>query len=152
MTDIHAPIQACTDPRHTGARRVALGCNGPDPAEAEQPAAAPDAPEETLAFARAFRLIQRDGTALDAVEFTNGRVIVMDDPVWGLCSGARSLDLLLASGYHGARIERPDEQLPARVALLEQLLAEAVDLVPEGDLRDRLVDALNPPATEASGE
>ncbi|MEV3848118.1 hypothetical protein AB0J30_15140 [Streptomyces microflavus] len=149
MTDINAPI--CTDPRHAGARRVALGCNGPDPADAE-PAAAPDAPEETLAFARAFRLVQPHGTALDAVEFTNGRVIVMDDPDWGLCSGARSLDLLLASGYHGARIERPDEQLPARVALLEQLLAEAVDVVQEGDLRDRMVDALNPPATEASGE
>ncbi|WP_405399228.1 hypothetical protein [Streptomyces microflavus] len=151
MTDINAPIQACTDPRHTGARRVALGCNGPDPAEAEQPAAAPDAPDAP-AFARAFRLIQRNGTAIDGVEFTNGRVIVMDDPDWGLCSGARSLELLLRSGYHGARIERPDEQLPARVALLEQLLAEAVDLVPEGDLRDRLVHALNPPAAEASGE
>ncbi|MCR8947136.1 hypothetical protein NW249_34175 [Streptomyces sp. OUCMDZ-4982] len=61
----------------------------------------------TAAFARPFRLIQRNGVALDGAVFPNGRAVVMDDPDWGLCSGARTLDLLLAHGYHGARIEWP---------------------------------------------
>ncbi|MFC8658074.1 MULTISPECIES: hypothetical protein [Streptomyces] len=56
-------------------------------------------------FARPFRLIQRHGPALDGAEFPNGRVVLMDDPDWGLCSGARSLDLLLRHGYPDARIE-----------------------------------------------
>ncbi|MFD6587292.1 hypothetical protein ACFWED_10465 [Streptomyces anulatus] len=56
-------------------------------------------------FARPFRLIQRHGPALDGAQFPNGRVVLMDDPDWGLCSGARSLDLLLRHGYPGARIE-----------------------------------------------
>ncbi|MFI7239322.1 hypothetical protein [Streptomyces cyaneofuscatus] len=103
-----APIQACTDPRHTGALREQLGCNGPDPAEqASAPASAPETPGR---FVRGFRLIQRNGDALDCAQFPNGRVVVMDDPDWGLCSGARSLELLLRSGYHGARAEFADEQ------------------------------------------
>ncbi|MYR37415.1 hypothetical protein GTX14_13020 [Streptomyces sp. SID4944] len=64
------------------------------------------------AYARPFRLIQRTGEPLDGAEFPNGRVVVMDDPDWGICSGARTLDLLLAHGYHGARIEWPDEARP----------------------------------------
>ncbi|MFJ8760808.1 hypothetical protein [Streptomyces cyaneofuscatus] len=102
--------------------------------------------------ARGFRLIQRNGEPLDAMQFPNGRVVVMDDPEWGLCSGARTLDILLRSGYHGARIEFADEQPPARTALMETLLGEAVDWIQEGDLRDRMVAALNPPTPEASGE
>ncbi|MCR8947203.1 hypothetical protein NW249_34520 [Streptomyces sp. OUCMDZ-4982] len=66
----------------------------------------------TVAYARPFRLIQRNGVALDGAVFPNGRAVVMDDPDWGICSGARTLDLLLAHGYHGARIEWPDEVTP----------------------------------------
>ncbi|WP_145498700.1 hypothetical protein [Streptomyces sp. CFMR 7] len=51
------------------------------------------------AFARPFRLIQRNGVALD-------------DPDWGIGTAARTLDLLLAHSYHGARIEWPDEARP----------------------------------------
>ncbi|MGW7473684.1 hypothetical protein ACWGIT_19075 [Streptomyces cyaneofuscatus] len=110
-TEFTAPNQACTDPRHTGPLRAQLGCNGPDPAE--QPPAPAAAPESACApggFARGFRLVQRNGVTLDAAQFPNGRVVVMDDPDWGLCSGARSLELLLRSGYHGARAEFADEQ------------------------------------------
>ncbi len=32
-TEFNAPTEACTDPRHTGALREQLGCNGPDPAD-----------------------------------------------------------------------------------------------------------------------
>ncbi|WP_329356944.1 hypothetical protein [Streptomyces anulatus] len=60
-------------------------------------------------FARPFRLVQRHGPALDGAEFPNGRVVLMDDPDWGLCSGARSLDLLLRHGYPDARIEWADQ-------------------------------------------
>ncbi|WP_433406927.1 hypothetical protein [Streptomyces sp. CA-146814] len=150
-SDFNAPIQACTDPRHTGALRAKLGCNGPDPAG--QPSA-PDAPSAPAAgrFARGFRLVQRNGVTLDAAQFPTGRIVVMDDPHWGLCSGARSLELLLRSGYDGARVEWADEQLPARTALLEQLLGEAVDWIQEGDLRTRMLDAIDPPTTKASGE
>lgn len=56
------------------------------------------------AYARGFRLHLAHGRVLDGAEFPNGRVIVMDDPEWGLCSGARAADLLQA-GYPGARIE-----------------------------------------------
>ncbi|MEU0309753.1 hypothetical protein [Streptomyces cyaneofuscatus] len=110
-TEFNAPIQACTDPRHTGALRAKLGCNGPDPAEQPPaPAAAPESARAPGGFARGFRLVQRNGVTLDAAEFPNGRVVVMDDPDWGLCSGARSLELLLRSGYHGARAEFADDQ------------------------------------------
>ncbi|MER8262708.1 hypothetical protein ABT007_00770 [Streptomyces griseus] len=60
-------------------------------------------------FARPFRLVQRRGPALDGAEFPNGRVVLMDDPDWGLCTGARSLELLLRHGYPGARIEWPEQ-------------------------------------------
>jgi hypothetical protein len=63
------------------------------------------------AYTRGFRLHLAHGRVLDGAEFPNGRVIVMDDPEWGLCSGARSADLLQA-GYPGARIEWAD-QTPA---------------------------------------
>ncbi|MFJ8844316.1 hypothetical protein ACIRFF_15590 [Streptomyces cyaneofuscatus] len=72
----------------------------------------------TAEVARGFRLVQRNGTVLDAAQFPNGRIVVMDDPHWGLCSGARSLELLLGGGYDGARIERPDEQLHTRLTEL----------------------------------
>lgn len=64
----------------------------------------------TAPFARPFRLVQRHGPTLDGAEFPNGRVVLMDDPDWGLCSGARSLDLLLRHGYPDARIEWADGQ------------------------------------------
>ncbi|MET9204087.1 hypothetical protein ABZW38_02795 [Streptomyces bacillaris] len=67
----------------------------------------------TAAFARPFRLIQRNGEPLEGAVFPNGRAIVLDDPDWGICSGARTLDLLLAHGYHGARVEWPDGATPS---------------------------------------
>ncbi|MFD3654361.1 hypothetical protein [Streptomyces sp. NPDC058620] len=63
------------------------------------------------AFARGFRLHLRHGQVMDGAVFPNGRAIVLDDPEWGLCSGARTIELLQA-GYGGARIEW-DEQAPA---------------------------------------
>ncbi|MER7696193.1 hypothetical protein [Streptomyces sp. NPDC096095] len=62
----------------------------------------------TAPFARGFRLHLRHGQVLDGVEFPNGRAMVMDDPMWGLGSTARTLDLLQA-GYPDARIEWPDD-------------------------------------------
>lgn len=61
------------------------------------------------AYARGFRLHLPHGQVLDGAEFPTGRVIVMDDPEWGLCSGARTADLLTAC-YPGSRIEWPDDQ------------------------------------------
>ncbi|MEU3972370.1 hypothetical protein [Streptomyces bacillaris] len=80
----------------------------------------------TAAFARPFRLIQRNGVALDGVQFPNGRAIVLDDPDWGLGTAARTVDLLLAHSYHGARIEWPDEARPD----------------PDTDLRERIQSAI----------
>ncbi|WP_326677670.1 hypothetical protein [Streptomyces sp. NBC_01237] len=62
----------------------------------------------TTPFARGFRLHLPHGPALDGAELPNGRAFVMDDPVWGLGSTARTVDLLQA-GYPGARIEWPDD-------------------------------------------
>ncbi|MFG2589077.1 hypothetical protein [Streptomyces sp. NPDC048438] len=63
------------------------------------------------AYARGFRLHVR-GRVLDGAEFPNGRVIVVDDPEWGLCSGARSADLLQVC-YPGSRIEWPPAETSA---------------------------------------
>ncbi|MFE0243283.1 hypothetical protein ACFWZ0_02530 [[Kitasatospora] papulosa] len=60
-------------------------------------------------FARGFRLHLKGGRTLDGAQFPGGQVVVMDDPEWGLCSGARSADLL-TSGYPDSRIEWPDDQ------------------------------------------
>lgn len=62
-----------------------------------------------MTYSRGFRLHLRDGRALDGAEFPNGRVIVMDDPDWGLCSGARTADLLTVC-YPDSRIEWPADQ------------------------------------------
>ncbi|MFJ9979663.1 hypothetical protein [Streptomyces cyaneofuscatus] len=112
-TEFNAPIQACTDPRHTGALRARFGCNGPDPAGSDSSPATASPESAAPPYVRGFRLIQRNGNVLDAAQFPNGRVIVLDDPDLGLCSGARSLELLLRSGYHGARAEFADGQ-PSR--------------------------------------
>lgn len=63
-------------------------------------------------YARGFRLHLKGGRTLDGAEFPNGRVVIMDDPEWGLCSGARSADLLTC-GYPDSRIEWPDDQAAA---------------------------------------
>lgn len=56
-------------------------------------------------FARPFRL-HHSGQALDGVEFPGGRVIVLDDPEFGICTGAVSVEALLA-GYPRSHIEWP---------------------------------------------
>ncbi|MFE4691726.1 hypothetical protein ACFRH6_16905 [Streptomyces sp. NPDC056749] len=61
------------------------------------------------AYARGFRLHLKGGRVLDGAQFPGGQVVVMDDPEWGLCSGARSADLL-TSCYPDSRIEWPDDQ------------------------------------------
>ncbi|MFJ8842971.1 hypothetical protein ACIRFF_08715 [Streptomyces cyaneofuscatus] len=71
----------------------------------------------TAAFTRGFRLVQR-GRHLDGAEFPSGRAVVLDDPEYGLATVATSVDELLRGGYHGARIERPDEQLHTRLTEL----------------------------------
>ncbi|WP_335936653.1 hypothetical protein [Streptomyces sp. PTD5-9] len=57
-------------------------------------------------YARGFRLHLRHGLVLEGAEFPGGRAIVMDDPEWGLCSAARTIEVLQA-GYPDSRIERP---------------------------------------------
>jgi hypothetical protein len=71
------------------------------------------------AYTRGFRLRLPHGQVLDGAEFPNGRVIVMDDPEWGLCSGARNADLLTVC-YPGSRIEWPDGQNSAADATPER--------------------------------
>ncbi|MEV3995784.1 hypothetical protein AB0K62_08840 [Streptomyces halstedii] len=63
-------------------------------------------------FARGFRLVQRDGHALDGAVFPSGHAFVLDDPEYGLVTVAASVEDLLRGGYHGARIEWTD-QAPA---------------------------------------
>ncbi|MFG3426170.1 hypothetical protein [Streptomyces californicus] len=60
-------------------------------------------------FARGFRLVQRDGLALDGAVFPSGRCFVLDDPQYGLATVAVSVEELLRGDYHGARIEWADE-------------------------------------------
>lgn len=62
-------------------------------------------------FARGFRLHLPHGQVLDGAELPGGRAFVMDDPMWGLGSTARTVDLLVA-GYLDARIEWPDDGEP----------------------------------------
>ncbi|MEU6952097.1 hypothetical protein [Streptomyces sp. NPDC045714] len=59
-------------------------------------------------FARGFRLHLPHGQVLDGAELPGGRAFVMDDPMWGLGSTARTVDLLKA-GYPDARIEWADQ-------------------------------------------
>lgn len=60
-------------------------------------------------FARGFRLVQRDGSHLDGAVFPSGRVFVLDDSEFGFATVAVSVEELLRGGYHGARIEWPDQ-------------------------------------------
>ncbi|NUR04370.1 MAG: hypothetical protein HOY79_50055 [Streptomyces sp.] len=60
-------------------------------------------------FTRGFRL-HHNGRFLHGAEFPTGQVLVADDPEYGLCTAAASLDELL-KGYHGARVEWPGDQL-----------------------------------------
>ncbi|MFD9952448.1 hypothetical protein [[Kitasatospora] papulosa] len=59
-------------------------------------------------YARGFRLHLKGGRVLNGAEFPGGQVVVMDDPEWGLTTGARSADLL-TSGYPDSRIEWADQ-------------------------------------------
>lgn len=70
-------------------------------------------------FTRGFRL-HHNGNVLDGAEFPSGRVLVLDDPERGLASAALSLDDLL-TGYHGARVEWPGDELVPTWALDELL-------------------------------
>ncbi|MFI1767485.1 hypothetical protein ACH41H_36300 [Streptomyces sp. NPDC020800] len=67
------------------------------------------------AFTRGFRLLLPDGQHLDGAQFPSGRALVVDDPANGLATAATLLEHLLA-GYHGARIEWPDEPTEAEPA------------------------------------
>lgn len=67
--------------------------------------------ESTTPFTRGFRLHLSHGRVLDGAEFPNGKTFVMDDPEWGLGTGARSAELLQI-GYPDSRIEWAD-QAPA---------------------------------------
>ncbi|MEU6614455.1 hypothetical protein [Streptomyces parvus] len=85
-------------------------------------------PARTAAeFARGFRLHLPHGQVLDGAELPGGRAFVMDDPMWGLGSTARTVDLLQA-GYPDARIEWADQQ-PAPVANRAAVLDEAADAI-----------------------
>jgi hypothetical protein len=61
------------------------------------------------AFARGFRL-HVGGRILHGAEFPTGQVLVVDDPEYGLCTAAISLDELLR-GYVNPRVEWPGDQL-----------------------------------------
>ncbi|MFB7596925.1 hypothetical protein [Streptomyces sp. NPDC056160] len=69
-------------------------------------------PAVTSAFARGFRL-HHTGRILDGAEFPSGRVFVLDDSEYGFATVAVSLEELL-KGYHGARVEWPDEAAEAQ--------------------------------------
>ena len=70
-------------------------------------------------FARGFRLHPRNGAPLDGAEFPSGRVLVLDDPEYGLATAAASIDDLLRGGYHGARIEWAPATCPNPAAHVE---------------------------------
>lgn len=61
------------------------------------------------AFTRGFRL-HVGGRIIHGAEFPTGKVLVADDPGYGLCTSAASLDALL-KGYPNARIEWPGDEL-----------------------------------------
>jgi len=77
-------------------------------------------------FTRGFRLHLTDGRHLDGAEFPSCRVYVLDDPEYGLATGATSLDHLL-KGYHGARVEWPGDLL-VPTALFQELASVAAEL------------------------
>ncbi|QIJ62581.1 hypothetical protein [Streptomyces sp. JB150] len=77
-----------------------------------------EGPTMRHAFTRGFRLHLVDGRVLDGAEFPSGRTFVIDDPEYGLASCAISMDHLLA-GYHGARVEWPEDQLVPTALLLD---------------------------------
>lgn len=67
---------------------------------------------DTAPFARPFRL-HHSGQAFDGVQFPGGRAIVLHDPEFGICTGAESVEALLA-GHHQSRIEWADVR-PCRI-------------------------------------
>lgn len=79
-------------------------------------------------FIRGFRLHLKHGRVLDGAEFPNGRVVVMDDPEWGLCSGARTADLLTI-GYPDSRIEWAEDGAASVDEPLDEKPAETATLV-----------------------
>ena len=69
-------------------------------------------------FTRGFRLHLASGEIAHGAEFPSGKVLVVDDVDWGLCTAAISLEELL-KGYHGARVEWPGAQLVPTELLLD---------------------------------
>jgi hypothetical protein len=57
-------------------------------------------------FPSPFLLRMPNGWRIPGAEFPTGQAVVLDDDVFGLLSGAESLELLLL-GYIGATVERP---------------------------------------------
>ncbi|MFC8859305.1 hypothetical protein [[Kitasatospora] papulosa] len=72
-----------------------------------------DLADSGAGFARGFRLVHRDGHYLDGAVFPSGRAFVLDDPEHGFATVTVSVAELLRGGYHGARIEWPDQAPPA---------------------------------------
>ncbi|MFJ1653475.1 hypothetical protein ACIOC2_19210 [Streptomyces sp. NPDC088337] len=70
-------------------------------------------------FTRGFRL-HHNGRVLDGAEFPSDRVLVLDDPEYGIATIATSLEELL-KGYHRARVEWPGDQ-PVPTELLLDLV------------------------------
>ncbi|MET7477971.1 hypothetical protein ABZT17_26890 [Streptomyces sp. NPDC005648] len=68
-------------------------------------------------YTRGFRL-HHNGRILHGAEFPTGHALVVDDPEYGFCTSAHSLDELL-KGYHGARAEWPHDQLVPTELLLD---------------------------------
>lgn len=70
-------------------------------------------------LARGFRLVQRDGRALDGAAFPSGRAFVLDDSEYGFGTAAASVADLLRGGYHGATVEWESGALPTWEAMYE---------------------------------
>lgn len=83
-------------------------------------------------YAKGFRLHIGHGRVLDGAQFPNGRVIVLDDPEWGLCSGARDVELLTL-GYPGSRIEWPDDSGAEQPALVHPGISPQASTPPRAD-------------------
>ncbi|HET6636801.1 MAG TPA: hypothetical protein VFH77_17420 [Streptomyces sp.] len=70
-------------------------------------------------FTRGFRLHVTGGRVLDGAQFPSGRVLVLDDPEYGLATAATSLEELV-KGYPDARAEWPDDSQALTQPVLER--------------------------------
>ncbi|MEU2800340.1 hypothetical protein [Streptomyces sp. NPDC007117] len=82
-------------------------------------------PAKASGFARGFRLVHTDGRTLDGTVFPSGRCFVLDDPEYGFATVTASVEELLRGGYHGARIEWPDQFAAEARTQIADALAKA---------------------------